>query len=373
MLPSAPTRIDYLHEDCAWPPTDRAIRASRAADRAGYTPCFDALASLAVQGLISMKHHISLPDTPRFDVLISPPDLTPWLPGDQGIPGVITRESGRPGPHVALLSLMHGNEFSGAIVLDRLLRERLMPARGKLSFAFVNLAAFERFDPRVPTLSRFIDEDINWLWEQEILTSPRHSVELDRARQIRPLIDRADVILDLHSMLWPSDPLILCGSTERGRVLCHGMSWPPMVVADPGHANGSRLIDYVRFTETEATAVLVEAGQHWLPETVDTATASISGLLRHLRLLTADASLPPPPPSERVQFATVTDVVTARTSSFSFVRAWHGGEVVSKGNTVIAMDGLTEIRTPYDDCLLVMPNLRPGRGHTAVRLARFTN
>jgi hypothetical protein len=37
------------------------------------------------------------------------------------------------------------------------------------------------------------------------------------------------------------------------------------------------------------------------------------------------------------------------------------------------VDGSTEIRTPYDDCLLVMPSLRPGRGHTAVRLAKFVN
>ena len=41
--------------------------------------------------------------------------------------------------------------------------------------------------------------------------------------------------------------------------------------------------------------------------------------------------------------------------------------------TVIAVDGSTEIRTPYDDCLLVMPSLRPGRGHTAVRLAKFVD
>jgi hypothetical protein len=38
---------------------------------------------------------------------------------------------------------------------------------------------------------------------------------------------------------------------------------------------------------------------------------------------------------------------------------------------VIAHDGDQPIRTPHDDCLLVMPSLRPSRGHTAVRLARF--
>jgi predicted deacylase len=319
-----------------------------------------------------MTKPASSPDAPRFDVLINPPDITPWLAGDHDIPGVITRSSGRPGPHVALLSLMHGNEFAGAIVLDRLLREELMPAIGKLSFAFVNIAAFERFDPRTPTLSRFVDEDINRLWEEPALASTRHSVELDRAREIRPLIDRADVILDLHSMLWPSDPVILCGRTEHGRALAEGMGWPPIVVSDTGHANGPRLIDYVRFTGTRATAVLVEAGQHWRPETVDTCAASVAGLLWHLGLVTASTTLPPPAKAS-VRFAIVTDVVTARTSSFSFVRAWYGGEVIAKRDTVIATDGLSEIRTPYDDCLMVMPSLRPGRGHTAVRLAKFMN
>jgi predicted deacylase len=320
-----------------------------------------------------MKQNLSQAEAPRFDVLINPPDLTRWLPGDHGVPGVITRESGRPGPHVALLSLMHGNEFAGAIVLDQLLRDDLMPARGTLSFVFVNLAAFEKFDPRTPTWSRFIDEDINRLWEEPTLASPRHSVELDRARELRPLIDRADVILDLHSMLWPSDPLILCGPTARGRALGLGMGWPPLVVADTGHANGPRLIDYVRFAGTNATAVLVEAGQHWRPETVETTNASVTGLLWHLGLVDADTHLPPPQPRLPGRFALVTDVVTARTSSFAFVRAWYGGEVVAARNTVIAVDGSAEIRTPYDDCLLVMPSLRPGRGHTAVRLAKFVN
>jgi len=371
-LPGARARINWRHGYHTNQPTDDAFLASRATSVAGCAPSFVSPVGGSLDSPTGMKHHTSPPDTPRFDVLISPPDLKPWLAGDQDIPGVITRDSSRPGPHVVLLSLMHGNEFAGAIVLDRLLRENLTPVRGKLSFAFVNLAAFERFDPRSPTLSRFIDEDINRLWEEPILTSPRRSIELDRAREIRPLIDRADVILDLHSMLWPSDPLILCGSTARGRALAHAVGWPPTVVADTGHANGPRLIDYVRFTGTEATAVLVEAGQHWRPETIDIAMASVSGLLRHLRLVAANTTLPLPPKGP-VQFARVTDVVTARTGSFSFVRPWYGGEVVARRNTVIATDGLTEIRTPYDDCLLVMPSLRPGRGHTAVRLAKFMN
>jgi hypothetical protein len=53
------------------------------------------------------------------------------------------------------------------------------------------------------------------------------------------------------------------------------------------------------------------------------------------------------------------------------VRPFAGGDVVPRRDTLIALDGMAEIRTPHDDCLLVMPSLRPSRGHTAVRLARF--
>jgi predicted deacylase len=318
-----------------------------------------------------MRRQTAPPEAPRFDVLIRPPVLTPWLAGDDGIPGVISRTSQNSGPHVVLLSLMHGNEFAGAIVLDHLLREGLKPLRGRLSFVFVNLAAYERFDPRNPTLSRFIDEDINRLWDESVLSGPRCSVELSRARQIRGLIDEADVILDLHSMLWPSAPLTLSGQTAPGRALGLAMGWPNIVVADAGHANGPRLIDYVGLSGSGRAAVLVEGGQHWRPETVNTSMGSVSGLLRHLGMVSADAAFPPPPPKAAVHLAMVTDVVTARSSSFAFTREWYGGEVVTKQGTLIATDGLTDIRTPYDDCLLVMPSLRAGRGHTAVRLAKF--
>ena len=56
-------------------------------------------------------------------------------------------------------AVVHGNELCGAIVLDWLLRERLRPVRGVLSLAFMNVAAFQSFDPQDPTPSRYVDED----------------------------------------------------------------------------------------------------------------------------------------------------------------------------------------------------------------------
>ncbi|HUZ62464.1 MAG TPA: succinylglutamate desuccinylase/aspartoacylase family protein [Acetobacteraceae bacterium] len=317
----------------------------------------------------------ALPRLPHFDVAIAAPDLAPWRAGNTGIPGFTTRDSHQPGPHVALIALTHGNEIAGAIVLDRLLRAGLTLRHGRLTFGFANLAAFDRFDPAQPITSRFVDEDLNRVWDADTLDGPRRSCEVDRARQMRPLIDTVDTLLDLHSMLWPSDPLILSGPTTKGRALAGRIGIPPLIVTDPGHATGPRLIDEARFTspDTTAAAILVEAGQHWEEITVQTTLACVAALLDDLGMVDPDPVLPLPPicpPAPR--FAEVTQVVTATTASFAFTQPFRGGEIIRRRNTLIAMDGSTEIRTPHDNCLLVMPSLRPSRGHTAIRLARLT-
>lgn len=313
------------------------------------------------------------PSLPDFKVRLARPDIGPWICGNTGWRGVTTVDSGKSGLHVALLALTHGNELAGAIVLDQLLRAGVRPVRGRLSFVFANLAAFERFDPLRPTLSRFIDEDFNRVWDPAVLDSPRHSVELNRARQLRPFVDTVDVLLDLHSMLWVSEPLILSGATAKGRKLAIGIGTPSLSIADHGHLNGLRLIDYPRFADPASphVACLLEAGQHWEPGTVEATLASVAGLLRHLEFVAPNAPLPLRVAPTRIRLATVTAAVTATTSGFAFAEPYRGGDVIPKRGTLIATDNGVEIRTPYDNCMLVMPSLRPSRGHTAVRLARF--
>lgn len=304
---------------------------------------------------------------PQFAVELAPPDLGPFLAGNTGVPGFTSHAAAADGPHVVVIGLTHGNELAGGIVIEQLLRSGLRPRRGRLTLGFANLDAFARFDPAQPTASRFVDEDFNRLWDAATLDGPRQSCELARARAIRPLIDSADVLLDLHSMLWPSEPLILCGATGGGRALAEAIGAPPLVVADSGHLSGRRMIDYHRFADPDSTATanLVEAGQHWQPATVAATHACVARLLGHLGM-----APPGPPPEAAPRFAQVTTAITANTAAFAFTQPYRGGDIIARRNTLIALDGETEIRTPYDNCLLVMPSLRPSRGHTAVRLAR---
>ena len=314
---------------------------------------------------------------PPFEVNVSKPDLRPWRDGNV-LPGVWSFAAAASGPHIAVSALVHGNEICGASVLDRWLREGLRPARGRLSLVFANMEAFNRFDPADPTASRFVDEDFNRVWNEAVLSGGRRSCELRRARALRPFLDTVDVLLDLHSMLWPSDPLVLAGRTERARRLALDLGVPPLVVGDEGHATGRRMIDYGGFAAPDGTRVglLVEAGPHWEPSTISAMEASAAALLRRCGAVSPDDEVLPPPPRPGAappRLAEVTRTVTAASPGFAFVRAYRGGDVVPERNTLIALDGDEEIRTPHDDCLLVMPSLRTAPGHTAVRLARFVD
>ncbi len=91
------------------------------------------------------------------------------------MPGFTTVDSGRPGPHVVVTALMHGNELAGAIVLDAMLRAGVTLQAGRLTLGFANLDAFRRFDPAHPTASRFVDEDLNRVWDPALLDGPRRS------------------------------------------------------------------------------------------------------------------------------------------------------------------------------------------------------
>lgn len=305
---------------------------------------------------------------PHFTVALDAPDLSPWRAGNCGVEGFWSFDAPNPGPHVVLIALIHGNEIAGAIALEAMLRAGMRPVCGRLTIGFANLDAYERFDPARPIASRFIDEDMNRVWSPALLDGARRSRELDRARAMRTIIESADMVLDLHSMLWPSEPLMLCGSGARGKALALALGTPDLVVADSGHAGGRRLIDYPRFTHSmnDAACVLVEAGQHWLAPTVAQMQATIAALLRHSGLSDAPLAHRPPP-----RFAEVTELVTAMTDRFQFARRFAGGDIIARRGTLIGYDGGREIRTPHDDCLLIMPSLWTSRLHTAVRLARF--
>ena len=155
----------------------------------------------------------------HYPVNTEAPDISPHRKGNTGVDYVTTLDSGKSGPHVMLSAIVHGNELCGAIALDYLMRNEVRPVVGKLTLAYMNVAAFDRFDEANPSESRYVDEDFNRLWTRDVLDGDRDSVELRRARAVRPILDDVDYLLDIHSMQHTTVPLMMCGPMEKGRRL----------------------------------------------------------------------------------------------------------------------------------------------------------
>ena len=310
-----------------------------------------------------------------YPVEIAAPDIAPYKAGNTGIDYATTFDSGRAGPHVMVSAVVHGNELCGAVALDFLFRHEVRPVRGKLTLAFMNVAAYHSFDPARASASRFVDEDFNRVWSGAVLDGPRDSVELKRAREVRALVDEVDLLLDIHSMQHATPPLMMAGPLAKGRALARALAVPEIVVSDAGHAAGTRLRDYAGFgdPESEKNALLIECGQHWEASSAEVAVEVMLRFLVHVGAIDPAAAAPHLPdrplPAQRV--IEVTGPVTIETDEFRFVEAYRGLEVIPKQGTVIGHDGARPVATPYDDCVLIMPSRRLRRGESAVRFGRF--
>ena len=312
----------------------------------------------------------------KYRIEIKPPDIRAYRSGNTGVDYVHEWDSGTPGPAVMVQALTHGNEFSGAIALDYLFAQKPKLERGKVILAFANVAAFERFDFDDPDRSRYIDEDYNRVWADSVIKGQRDSAELRRARELLPFVDRADYLLDLHTMTEPCRPIMVCGMLDKGAEFARRVGVPADLLIDTGHPAGLRMRDRGGFGDPASAknALLIEAGQHWEKSSVDVA---IDTTLRFLQVTgVVDASWVKPrlrlEPPARQRVVRVTQPITAASANFRFARRWTGLEVVPKAGTLLATDGDKEWRTPYDDCVLVMPStahVKPG--NTMVRLGRY--
>lgn len=315
-------------------------------------------------------------DLPDFE--LPKPDLGAWRAGNTGTEGVWRFESGAPGREVLVTALVHGNELCGAWALLAALQVGLRPRRGALTLAFCNLAAFDRFEREHFGKSRCVDQDLNRVWGDMAWRAAPQSSEQRRALELLPFAERADWLLDLHSMHDPGPALVLTGLAPRHIALAREIGTPALVVADAGHAEGRRLRDHGRWGAAEGDdgtrALLVECGFHGA---LSSRVVAIDMLARFLVAAGTVDELDIPggwwrPRPVLQEVLEVTEAVAVKAGEAPrFAEAWRTGQRVERAGTLLGWNGGAPFHTPYDGCTLIMPSLRaPRPGVTMVRLAR---
>ncbi len=310
------------------------------------------------------------------------PDLSAWRAGNTGVEGVWHFDSGQAGRAVMISALVHGNELCGAWAVKGLLEAGLKPQRGKLTLALCNLAAFDRFDPANHDASRFVEEDMNRQWQVDRMAGGS-TLERRRAAELKPFVEQADWLLDLHSMHERAAPLLLAGMQPRNLALARRLRSPEHVVVDAGHKDGVRMRDFGRFGEmdlqgehADTCSFLLESGFHGDLSSQVVAQDMCVRFLQAADTLDAEALRRALPEwlqgdAPRQWVLEVTGPVVARSDRFRFTHPFRGLELIAQAGTVIGWNDAEPVTTPYDDCVLVMPSVRQARaGVTVVRFAR---
>ncbi len=291
-----------------------------------------------------------------FEVV--PRDLAAYKKGNTGIDYVHRFESGKPGPHVLINALTHGNEFCGMSAATHLLDTGVRPLIGTLTVSFSNVEAYESFDPSNPFESRQLVHNFNRIWSNSWLDGPEDSPELRRARLMRPVVAAADHILDIHSTSQDVVPFWVYKPFERNAAVAMAIGQPSVHMVMPGGmSSGAPLMEYGEHGKspeqgsTKGASMVVECGQHFKRASSELATAVTLDFLAHFGLVAPQAPIVPKPAQLRLELLH-THVI--KTTAFAHVRPLIGFEVFAKGE-LISTDGAEEVRAPCDHCTVMMP------------------
>ena len=303
----------------------------------------------------------------EFEVL--PRDLSPYKAGNTGIPYVHRFDSGKPGPHVLVNALTHGNEFCGMVAATHLLDAGIRPRIGTLTVSFANVEAYESFTTERPFDSRQLVHNLNRIWSPEWLDGQEDSPELRRARELRPVVAAADHILDIHSTSQDVVPFWVYPAFERNAEAALAIGRPSVHLVMPdGLGSGTPVIQHGRHGEAASdagVAMVAECGQHFKQASADLAVNVALDFLAHFGL-TAPRERAEPREPQRRYLLLQTKVI--QTPEFRFVRPVKGFETFAAGE-LIATDGPAEIRAP-EDCTILMPARVAIVGREAVYIAR---
>ncbi|MBI3453678.1 MAG: succinylglutamate desuccinylase/aspartoacylase family protein [Rhodospirillales bacterium] len=312
---------------------------------------------------------------PRSPVIeVMPRDISGLRRGNIGIDYVHRFDSGVPGPVVWVNALTHGNEFCGMTALTWLLAQGAWPVRGTLTLSFANVPAYESFDPAQPLASRFVDRDFNRVWTQDILDNDTASHEARRARELLPLFETADALLDIHSTTFPVRPMWVYKRLDKARQLADAAGAPHTHIVSPGGKHdGGIMVEFGPFGRADhpAAGLVLECGQHFAAAAGQVAIQTLLRFLGYFGVLADDflAQHMTPTVPETPAVYEISEVRKATTNRARFVRPLIGFEEFAAGE-LIATDGEVEIRAPYNRCAVIMPKAQLIAGQEIVTLAK---
>lgn len=272
---------------------------------------------------------------------------------------IVTFHGLEPGPRFTVLGAVHGNERCGAGAIRRLIADidagTHAPVRGTLHLVPVtNPEAFRRN-------VRFVERNLNrYLYPKD--EKKAYEDYLDPI--VCGLLDRTDVLLDLHSYTSQGGPFIFLG-TDQGAELAYARSlgvsdfvcgWSEAFGSGTGRESQGTT-EYARLQG--ALAVTLECGHH---HNADAAGVGYRGILRamvHLGMIGA-ADLAPEPAGGAQRFVRMKSVYR-REEGAALAKPWRHFDPVAKGEAMATLaDG--RILDAPEDGFIILPKASADTG-----------
>jgi len=284
-----------------------------------------------------------------------------------------------PGPRLIVLGGVHGDETCGTVAIERTLADldsgALQLLRGQLTMVPVSNPLARRLGRREG------ERNLNRLFRPTRAGAQPADYEARITDLLCPLLDRHEVLLDLHSFQSAGEAFAMIGprdnsgtlepfsrAYEEGQLALHlrtsrvvegwldvyaagvakrAAGWP---VDDDALAFGRGTNEYMR--SRGGYGVTLECGQHEDPAAPELAYAAIRAALRLLGMIAPDAGVPAPASPSVLRLVSVTDRLHEEDR---FVREWATFDPVARGEPIgIRADGTT-VHAERDG-FIVFPN-----------------
>jgi predicted deacylase len=284
-----------------------------------------------------------------------------------------------PGPRLIVLGGVHGDETCGTVAIERAVAEfdagtqRLM--RGQLTMVPVANPLARRLGRREG------ERNLNRMFDPTTPGAAPVDYEARVTDLLCPLLDRHDVLLDLHSFQSAGEAFAMIGprdnagtlepfarAFEEGQLALQlGTSrvvegWLDIYAAGLAQRAGGQPVDpddvaYGRGTNEYMRSrggygVTLECGQHEDPAAPGIGHAAILSALRLLGMIAPDPSAPPLKPPVLLRLVSVTDRLH---EDDQFVREWATFDPVARGEPIGVREDGSVVRADRDG-FIVFPN-----------------
>jgi predicted deacylase len=284
-----------------------------------------------------------------------------------------------PGPRLIVLGGVHGDETCGTVGIERTLAEldsgALQLLRGELTLVPVANPLARRL------MRREGERNLNRLFKPTPTGQAPADYEARITDLLCPLLERHDVLLDLHSFQSEGEAFAMIGprdntgtlepfarAFEEGQLALHmGTSrvvegWLDIYAAGLAQRAGGKPADEAALAFGWGTneymrsrggyGVTLECGQHQDPAAPEVAHRAIHAALRLLGMTAAEPGVEPPAAPALLRLVSVTD---RDSEDDQFVREWATFDPVAKGEPIgVRADG--SVLAAERDGFIVFPN-----------------